>query len=110
MAKAIYIQKGEIIDFKNDGEKAIDYNEVVGLVNRIGVAAESIAVGAIGSLRTVGIYELPAVNDAAFALGDDLYWDKASEKLTKTSAGNIRAGWCVEAKAQAGTFARVKIG
>ncbi|MFO7153945.1 MAG: DUF2190 family protein [Caldicoprobacter oshimai] len=110
MAKGIYIQKGEIIDYVNNGSADIAYGEVVPLVSRIGVAAENIPVGAIGGVRTEGVFELPAVNDTEFNVGDQLYWDTAAGKLTKNSSGTIPAGWCVEAKATNGDVAKVKIG
>jgi predicted RecA/RadA family phage recombinase len=110
MAKGTYIQKGKTIDYKNGGEAAIEYKEVIPLVTRIGIAGENIAVDATGSAETEGVYELPAVNNAAFAVGDQLYWDATAGKLTKTSEGNTAAGWCTEVKAEAGTVARVKIG
>lgn len=105
-----YIQKGETIDHTNGGAAAIEYGAVVPLVTRIGIAAESIAVGAIGSVRVVGVDELPAINTAAFAVGDQLYWDAVAGNLTNVSAGNTPAGWATEPKLLAGTLARVKIG
>lgn len=109
MAKGTYIQKGDTIDYKNGGSSAIEYNEVVVLASRISIAGEKIAVGATGSLQVTGVYELPAVNNEAFAVGDLLYWDATAGKLTKTSTSNTAAGWCVEAKATAGTLGKVKI-
>jgi predicted RecA/RadA family phage recombinase len=110
MPKGTYIQKGETIDYTNGGASAIGYGDVIPLVTRIGMAGEDIAVGATGSVKTTGIYELPAVNNAAFAVGDQLYWDAAAGNLTNVSAGNTPAGWATEPKALAGTTARVKIG
>lgn len=110
MAKGIFVQKGDVIDYKNGGAAAIEYNEVVPIVSRIGVAAEAIAIGATGGLRVTGVHELPAVNNAAFAVGDALYWDSANGNLTKTAEGNIAAGWCAEPKAEARATAMVKIG
>lgn len=109
MAKGTYIQKGEIIDYINGGASDIAYGDVVPMVSRIGIAAENIPVGATGGVRTEGVYELPAVNDTAFNVGDQLYWDSIAGKLTKVSASNTPAGWCVEAKAADGTTVKVKI-
>lgn len=110
MAKGTYIQKGEIIDYINNGTSDIGYGDVVPMVSRIGIAAENIPVGATGGVRTEGVYELPTVNDTAFSVGDQLYWDATAGKLTKTSDGNIPAGWCVEAKEVSADTAKVKIG
>lgn len=110
MPKGCFIQKGETIDFKNSGASEIAYNDVVNLTTRIGIAGETIAVGATGSLNVEGVYELPADGAAAFAVGDALYWDPANNILTKTSAEMVPAGWCVEPKTAAAVTGRVKIG
>lgn len=108
MSKAVFVQKGEVIDYT--AASALGYLDVVPLVTRIGVALEDIPVNGTGSVAVTGVYELPAVNNAAFAVGDALYWDATNGVLTKTATGNTPAGWCVEAKALAGTVAKVKIG
>lgn len=110
MSKGYFIQKGETIDYKNAGASEIAYGDAVSLITRIGIAGETLAVGATGSLHVVGVFELPADATTAFAVGDALYWDVANSILTKTSAGMIPAGWCTETKAQAGATGRVKIG
>ena len=107
MAKAVYVQKGEILDFKNTGEADIEYNDVVSLTDRVGIAKESIAVGSTGSVAVVGVYELPADTTASFVTGEVLYWDNA--KVVKT-AGDIIAGWAFTDKATAGANILVKIG
>lgn len=103
-----YIQKGETIDYVASANIAI--GEVIPLVTRVGVALETIANGATGSVALTGVFEAAAVNDAAFAVGDQLFWDNAANKLTKVSAGNTPAGIATEAKLLAGAIARVKIG
>lgn len=104
-----YIQKGDVIDYTNPGPD-LAYGDVVNLTTRIGVSAEAIAAGATGSVEVVGVYELPAINNAAFAVGDALYWDPVASNITNVQAGNIPAGWATEPKLLAGTTARVKIG
>jgi len=104
-----YIQKGATIDYTNTGLVAIAYNAVVNLTTRIGIAGETIAVGATGSVHVEGVHELPAINNAAFAVGDALYWDPVALNITNVQAGNIPAGWATEPKLLAGTTARLKI-
>lgn len=106
MATATYIQEGEVIDFANSSGSAIAYKEVVPFGSRIVVAAEAIADGATGSVSLTGVFEIAAVNDTAFAVGDKLYWDNSAKKLQKTATAYV-AGLCVEAKLQAGTTAKV---
>ncbi len=105
----LYIQEGKTIDYTNAGAAAIAYGDVVGLTNRIGIAGENIAVGATGSVHVTGVYEFPAINTAAFGVGDKLYYDTAAGKITNVETGNIPAGWATEPKLLAGTTARVKI-
>lgn len=109
MAKAIYVQKGEILDFTNTTGEEIGYNDVVTLDSRIGVAKDIIPVNAVGSVAVTGTYELPADTTAAFVVGEQLYWDETAGKVVKT-AGDIAAGWAFGNKIAAGAVALVKIG
>lgn len=109
MAKeATFIQGGNVIDYTAAAN--IAYGAVIPLTTCVGVALEDIANGATGSVTITGVFETAAVNTAAFAVGDKLYWDDTANTLTKTDTGNTPAGVCVAAKAAAGTTARVKIG
>lgn len=108
MPKGKYIHKGDVLDLVNSTENAIGYGDVVPIGARIGIAGENIAAGSVGSVHVVGVFELPAENDAAFAVGDVVYWDNTAGELTKT-AGDYKAGFVTEAKTSAGTIARVKI-
>ncbi len=110
MAKGTYVQKGERIDYTNSTDSAIGYKDILPLVTRIAIALEDIAVGATGTLGVTGIVELAAENTVAFDVGDQLYWDSTNGRLTKTSSGNIPAGWNTEPKTSSGAVARVKIG
>lgn len=110
MAKAALSQKGALIDYNNGGVAAIEYGDIIPLVSRIGVAAENIAVGADGSVSLEGVYIIPAITTAAFAVGDLLYFDATAGKVTKTATDNTPAGTCVAVKAQATDTAAVRIG
>jgi predicted RecA/RadA family phage recombinase len=108
MAKGIYSQKGNVIDFTNSTEADIAYGDVIAVGGRIGIAAENIAKGATGSLNVTGVFEMPADDTTAFAVGDEVYWDNEGAKLTKTP-GTYKAGFVTAPKAQAGATALVKI-
>mgnify|MGYP001004195036 CR=1 FL=1 len=105
-----YIQKGETLDYLNGGLAPIVYDSVVNLVNRIGIAGANIAIGAVGPVHVTGVFELPAINTAAFAVGTTLYWDPVAGNLTNVAVNNIPAGWATEPKLLAGTTARVRLG
>lgn len=106
--KANYIQRGEVIDYKNNGNAVIKANDVVVLTSRIGVAGSDIKVGDTGSLNVVGVYELPALNTESYTVGQIVYWK--DDALTATQTGAVEVGWVVEPKATAATKARIKIG
>ncbi len=110
MAKGTYSHKGATIDYANPGASVIEYGDIIPLVSRIGVAGEAIAVGGTGSVHIAGVYNAPAVTTAAFAVGDPLYYDAATGKLTKTATDNTPAGTCVTPKLQAADNANVLIG
>lgn len=102
-------QPGRIIKYTNTGS-AISSGDVIVIGNQIGIAFTDIdATTGTGSVCLEGVYALDAVNDAAFALGDSLYWDAGASKLTKASSGNTPAGICIEAKAEAGTTGKVRL-
>lgn len=108
MSKANYVQRGEVIDYKNVTSSAIEANEIVELTSRIGVAATEIAVGAVGGVNVIGVFDIPAETTEAFTAGQDVYFKNG--KITSTDTGTIPAGYAVDAKVTAGAVARVKIG
>lgn len=105
--KAIYIQRGDVIDFKNETAANIETGDVVTLGSRIGVAVADIPIGATGSVSTSGVYEIEAETTAAFNVGQAIYFEDG--KLTATS-GSVSAGFAVASKLAVTAKARVKIG
>jgi len=84
----MFIQDGKTIDYANGGATAIVYGAVIPLTNCIGISGEAIAVGATGSVHLEGVFELAAINTAAFTVGDRLFWAgiAANVKLLGTAA------------------------
>jgi len=73
-----------------------------------GVAAATYASGATGVIVREGIFTGLAKTSGtgeAFAVGDRLFWDNSTKKLTKTSTGNIQVGICLETVATGVTTA-----
>lgn len=109
MATAIFIQKGNVIDYTS--AKKADYMEIIPFESRIGIALEAIpAGGGTGSVTLTGVYELPAASSLAIEVGDTVYWNKANNTIDKTAENGILAGMAVSAKTSAGTSVRVRIG
>lgn len=79
---ANFIQKGEVIDFTNTTDNVINYGDVIPIGKHVGVAAESISAGAVGSVRLSGVFEMTVASGVTIAVGDDLYYDVANKVAT----------------------------
>lgn len=108
MAKAVFVQKGDNIDYK--AESAVEYMDVVPMASCIGVALEPIANGKTGTVSLTGVYELPAAADLGTGIsispGDAVYWNTSNSNIDKDASG-VPAGIAVTAKT--GTSVRVKL-
>lgn len=106
---ATYIQKGNIIDYTNSGATKIAAGDVVGISTRIGIAASDIAVGEVGTLAVEGVFEINKTASLAISVGDAVYFNVGTAKITATDT-DVPAGWAIAAAAAADTTVRVKIG
>ena len=105
---ATFKQNGELIDYTNPSSSVgLDYGAVVDLDTRIGIVTADIAASGTGTLAVTGVYELPAINTAAFTLGQEVYWNGTA--LTGNGANLTPAGWCVAAKAETATVVSIKL-
>ena len=106
---AVYIQKGDRIDYKNDTEAVIKSGDVMG-TNRIAVADCQIEVGAVGALALTGVWEFPADTSAAIEFGAIAYWDDSSKTMKAAkSASEIPAGICVKKKENTTATVQVRL-
>lgn len=97
-----YLQKGEVLEYSNSGS-AISANDVVVIGRRVGIAlADIAATTGKGSVALVGVFEgMGAVNNSAFAQGDNLYYNSETGKFTNVYAtGLLPAGWAWAAKGE----------
>lgn len=117
MATATYIQRGESLDYVNSGESAIAVGTVVVLGTHIGVAGDTIAAGAKGSVHVTGVFKFPkAASDGGITLGQSVVWDNTNSVIaaydptanTNTGNGSI-IGYAVSAAATAATEVYVKL-
>ena len=92
-----YIQKGDIVDYTNNGATAIVYGDVVVGKDRVFVAAEEIAVGATGGVYSGGVFEFTTSDATAIEYGQKLYFDAADKVVTATSTSNVAIGYAVQA-------------
>lgn len=105
-----FIQNGETITWTNGTGSAVASGDIVAINDLIGVALVDIAASASGAVGVKGVYELPAVTTAAISQGAKVYFDATAGKITPTATDNTLAGIAWEAKIQAGTVARVRLG
>lgn len=107
MAKAIYWQRGETLDYINGGDTKIEANTIVALEAMIGVAGTDIAAGETGSLHVSGVYEMPKTSENAIAQGTPVFWDGSG--ITETESGNTPAGYVAVPAAEGDTTIQVKL-
>lgn len=75
MSKATYWQRGESLDYTNNGTAVIEANTIISLGTRIGVAGTDINPGEKGSVHVTGVWEIAKTGTAAIELGAAVYFD-----------------------------------
>ena len=86
---AVEVQNGRYLDYVPGSDVAV--GDVVPLTTFCGVAMTDIPSGTVGTIAAEGVFEVPAVNDAAFAPGDRVYWNAATNRLSV--GGGTFADW-----------------
>lgn len=108
MAKAIYYQQGESLDYTNSGATTIEANTVLVFGDRIGVAGCDIPAGETGSIHMKGVFKLP-ISSEAISAGAEVYWDDTNSVITATSSSNTKAGYAADAASATDTLILVNI-
>lgn len=107
MAKtAVYIQRGESIDYKNTTDERIPANTVILLGKRIGVAGGDIPAGEVGSIHMNGVFEIPKKAGTALNAGDNVVF---TEENGIDKATDDVMGYAVENAAAEAAAAKVKL-
>lgn len=107
-----FIQRGNVLDYSNSSGNTITSGSGVVVATGIfGVAGADISDGAVGAVHLEGVFELDkATNEGDFAVGDKLFWNASTKKLTKVNTGNTPVGICFAVAAEAAAKAQVKLG
>lgn len=108
--QAVPVQAGRVINYTNSSDADITVGDVVGLVSMCGIAETNIPKGSMGAVVLEGVWEVKAVTNASFAVGDVVYWNTENGYATKTSTSNVFFGIVVEAKGAAVALAKVMLG
>lgn len=106
---ATFKHPGVVMDWENGTGADVSVGDVISLGTFCGVAQVDIANGATGPVSLSGVYEIAAVNNAAFTQGDLIYFDTVAKKATKDTSKAF-LGVAMRDKETAGTTAWVKIG
>ena len=88
---AIYVQRGEYIDFVPQND--VKAGDIVALGRLVGVSKLDVKAGTLGALATTGVYDV-AKGETAFAAGDKVYWNAAENKAAAESG--VLLGLCVQ--------------
>lgn len=106
MAKAIYWQKGETLDYIPTADH--EDGDIVSLGTRVGVIGEAVKAGQPGHVHVVGVYRMPKAQGEV-AMGDALYFNETDGTVSKTSEGGIPAGYAAEAATAESAAVLVKL-
>ncbi|MDE7299924.1 MAG: DUF2190 family protein [Lachnospiraceae bacterium] len=107
MARAVYWQKGESLDYVNETTAVIEANTIIPLEGRIGVAGTSINPGETGSLYMAGVYEIAKTGRAEIKMGAAVYFDGTG--ITDTKADAVPAGYAARTAAAEDEVILVKL-
>lgn len=101
-----YVSDGKTINFTNTTGSPIPNGAVVPLADILGIAQSDIAIGDAGVLHLQGVFELPKVSGAVFAVGEKLLWDASAgafdDSAATPAAGDVMGGAVAWAAGSAG--------
>lgn len=102
-----YIMSGEVIDYVAGAD--ISSGQVVLIGDRIGVSLTTIANGATGAVRVLGVFTIAKLSTDVVAAGDLLYWDAGNSRLTTTASTHKLAGYAFKAAGNGVTTVEISI-
>ena len=107
--KAIYKQKGESLDYTNNGTSPIEAGELVVIERHVGVAGCPIKTGETGSLHVAGVFEVPCkALTSPLKVGQNVYFEPKDGVTTNTT--DTPLGYVVKAAENGATSVLVRIG
>lgn len=107
MAKtAVYWQRGESIDYKNNADTVIPANTVVLVGKKMGIAGTDIMPGETGSLHMVGVFEIQKKSGVVLEAGDNIVF--TDEDGIDKAISDVM-GYAVEAAAAGAASVKVKL-
>lgn len=79
-----YVQRGDVINYTAGG--TISAGDVVELKHCIGIALSDAVSGDVIGVAVEGVWTVPKVTAAVFAVGEKLIWDTSAGKFDDSSA------------------------
>lgn len=83
MAKAVFYQKGEAIDYRPSA--AVAAGSVVVQGGLVGITRLDIPANTLGSIAVCGVFKVDKKASESISVGDVVYWDAANEVATSTA-------------------------
>lgn len=74
-----------------------------------GVAALTVAQGDVTPIILEGVFNIDKTTGEAWSVGDLIYWNNSTKKMTTTSSGNTKVGVATVAALSADTFGKVRL-
>ena len=85
--KAVYYQRGEVLDYPNNTDAVIEAGTIVVLAGRIGIAGSAIQPYTVGEVHVVGVFKFPKKTGEAVAMGAPVYYD--GSVITAAAAATV---------------------
>lgn len=102
--KAIYVQKGESVDFIPSAN--VSAGDVVVSGDLVGIAKLDIATSTLGSLSLRGVFDIVKAS-GAISFGAAVYWDETNSNATAVATGNKYLGKAVRSAESTDATVRV---
>lgn len=100
MSKAVYLQRGESLDYLNETAETIEANTIVPIIGRIGIAGAAIHPNEKGSLHVAGVFEIGKTCTEEIKQGMPVYFDGTgitdSAKSGDSEEENTPAGYAAQ--------------
>lgn len=106
---AVYVQRGETLDYKNTTDIAIPCDTVVVVGGRIGVTGGEIKPGELGALHMMGVFKLPKSGEAAIEMGTAVHFDGAGITATAAEGTTTPAGYAAAPSEASDQYVLVKL-
>ena len=104
--KATFWQRGESLDYTNNGTSVIEANTIIDLGTRIGVAGTDINPGEKGSIHVTGVWQIKKTGAEAIEMGAAVYFDGTG--ITNDTS-KTPVGYAAEAAGADAEFILVKL-